>query len=147
MSKKVTIELTEKQYKNLLKLVYLGEWLSQSYAEEPSEDILDTVEAVYKLAKDSGAEKMVEFDKEIGKHFPTAKMEEEMLEYIDDYDDNIFWDELVDRMSEKDLINKFGEKKVGKMSFEDRIEEEAQFIEKYEDEFAENGIERLKIQE
>lgn len=147
MSKKVTIELSEEQYKNLLKLVYLGEWVSQSYAEEPSEKILDTIDVVYKHSKNTDAKNMVEFDKKIGRHFPTAKMEEEMLDYIDDYDDNVFWDELVDRMSEKDLIKKFGDKKVEKMSFEDRIEEEAPFIEKYENEFAENGIERLKISE
>jgi hypothetical protein len=145
MSKNITIELSEEQYKNLLKLVYLGEWVSQSYAEEPSEEILDTVENIYKLSKDTDAENSVEYDKEIGRHFPTAEFEEEMLDYIDDYDDNVFWDELVDRMSEKELLDKFGEEKVEKMSFEDRIEEESSFIEKYENEFAENGIERLKI--
>ena len=33
---KLKIELSQDQYKTLLKLVYLGEWVSQSYNEEPS---------------------------------------------------------------------------------------------------------------
>ncbi len=145
MSNKVKIELSEKQYKNLLKLVYLGEWVSQSYNEEPSEELADAVQAIYEASKGNKLENLIELDEKSKQYFPTAEMEENMLEYIDEYDDNVFWDELVDRMAERDFINELGEDTVGKMSFEDRIEKEDPFIEKYEDEFGKNGIDNLKL--
>ena len=143
---KIKIELSEEQYKNLLKLVYLGEWVSQSYNEKPSTAIEEVEQAVYTVSKGTKSENLLELDDKTKRYFPSIDMEEEMLETIDEYDDNVFWDELVDRLAERDLIKAHGEDKVVKMSFEDRIEEEDPIIEQYEEEFSKNGIDKLNLE-
>lgn len=142
---KVNIELSEKHYKTLLKLVYLGEWVSQSYNEEPSKEIEEVEQIVYGMSKGTKSENWIELDEKTKRYFPTVDMEEEMLENIDEYDDLVFWDELVDRLAERDLVEAHGEDKITKMSFEDRIEEEDPIVEAYEEEFSKNGIKKLKL--
>lgn len=142
---KVKIELSEKQYKTLLKLVYLGEWVSQSYNEEPSAIIEEVEQTVYSVSKGTKAENWIELDDKTKRYFPTVDMEEEMLESIDEYDDYVFWDELVDRLAERDLIKEHGEDKISKMSFEDRLEIEDPIIEQYEEEFSKSGITKLNL--
>ena len=139
---KIKFELSEEQYKTLLKMVYLGEWVCQSYNEEPSQAVEEVEQLIYKASEGTDQNKWLELDKKTKRFFPTVDMEGEMLEYIDEYDDNVFWDELVDRLAERDLINKHGEEKISKLSFEERIEEEDPIIEKYEEEFSKNGIEK-----
>ena len=144
---KIKIELSEEQYKELLKLVYLGEWVSQSYKEEPSKIVEEVEQVIYEASKGSESENLLELDKKADMYYPTQVMDEEMLDNINDYDDYVFWDELVERLAERDLINKVGEKQVEKMSFEDKEDEQFPFIEKYEDEFSENGIDKLKLEQ
>lgn len=142
---KVNIELSEEQYKTLVKMVYLGEWVSQSYNEEPTAEIEEIEQVIYSVAKGTNTENWLEQDEKTKRFYPTVDMEEEMLEAIDEYDDYVFWDELVDRLSERDLLKEHGEEKLEKMSFEDRIEKEDPIIEAYEEEFSKNGISNLNL--
>jgi hypothetical protein len=66
-------------------------------------------------------------------------------QYIDEYNSDVFWDELIHRLARRDLIREYGEENVINMSLEQLIEKEQQFIEKYDEEFAKNGIEYLEI--
>ena len=75
------IKLTKKQYKNLLKLVYLGNWMVNSIrsGNEGDERIkkYDEIEQyIFSFAKEAGLKKYIEFDKEFNQFFPTPEFEE-----------------------------------------------------------------------
>ncbi|APQ17460.1 hypothetical protein [Maribacter hydrothermalis] len=80
------IELTKKQYKTLLTIMYCGEWMLNSYKDNDddiSKETDDIEQIMYSFAKDSGLEKWIEYDSEMRKYFPTADMEDELHKFID----------------------------------------------------------------
>ena len=146
------IRFTKEQYENLIKLVYLGNWMinairSGAKGDEIIQKYEDIEQYIYSFAKDFGLEEHIEFDEEFNKFFPTRNFEENsgVDQYRDEYEDEFFWDELIDRFARRDFIKEYGRKVIEKMDFKERIEKEHPFIEKYAEEFQEHGIDRLKI--
>ena len=139
------ISLTKDQFQELLKLVYLGNWLANSIRSvddqiQASDDILDYVLSIAKKEKIEG---VVDFDKGLQKHYPTVEYEESLSDCIDEYDNVLFWEGLLLRLVERDLINKFGLEAVKQMTFDEIVEKERPFREKYQKEFEQNGIDSL----
>ena len=144
------IKFTKEQYENLLKLAYLGNWMINAIrTDDKIEKYDDIAHYIYSFAKDVGLEKYIEYDTEMNQFFPTMQFEEDtdIHQYIDDYEAENFWSELIDRLARRDLIKEYGEDAVRKMSFEVILEKEQPFIEKYEREFEEFGIERLEVKD
>jgi hypothetical protein len=146
------IKLTKEQYKNLLKLIYLGNWMvnairSGADGDEQIEKYNDIEQHIFSFAKDAGLEKYIEFDEKYNKFFPTIEFEEdpEIEKYRQDYDDEIFWQELADRLGTRDFIREYGEEVIEKMDQEERFIKLQEFIVKYEEEFEKNGIENLEV--
>jgi hypothetical protein len=139
--KKVNLELSSEQYKELIKLVYIGDWV----IDEPENIVLnDLVQVIFSKAKDAGQESLIEFDKEMNLYMPSQAFDDEVVEIVDDYEEECFWDHLIYRMSEKDLEAKLGDK-AEKLTNEERIDMIDPISEKYVKEFEENGIDNLEI--
>ena len=142
------INFTKKQYETLLKAVYMGNWLANSTSEETEENPFDALEEyVFSFAKDFDLEHYAVYVKENNTYYPSRQMEEdeEVNEYIDRYDDYIFWDELIFDLARRDMEKKYGEEAIKKMSEEECLLKEQPFAEKYEKEFAKNGLKNLTI--
>jgi hypothetical protein len=140
------IKLSTDQFEKLLDLVYLGNWVVNSYrADERLEEYDRTAEHVLSFAPSAGLKDRVDFDEFEGRYFPSRKLEEGLLGFLDDYDDFIFWNLLVERLAERDLIRKFGEKNVDRLEWNDYSESIEPFLKKYEHEIDENGLDRLEI--
>ena len=139
--KKVNLELSSEQYKELIKLVYIGDWV----IDEPENIVLnDLVQVVFSKAKDAGQESLIEFDKEMNLYTPSQAFDDEVVEIVDDYEEECFWDHLIYRMADKDLVAKMGDE-AEKLTNEERIDLIDPISEKYVKEFEENGIDNLII--
>ena len=146
---KVEIKLTNEQYKALMQLVYLGNWMANAIRiDDKIKEFEEMEQYIFSFAnaKEADLKKYVEYDKQLKKHFPTNFFEEEMHErYIDDYEDEFFWDELTYTLGKRDFFKKFQEEKIRNMSKEEIFIKIDEFNDKYEKEFEENGIEQLFI--
>lgn len=144
------INFTKKQFENLLKLVYLGNWMANAYR---TDDIIKKYEElenyVFSFAKEFGFAEYVDDElADEGKFFPTRVFEEtDVNELHDEYDDETFWDEILDRLTDRDFVRKYGIEAIKKMSSEERWEKMGEFEEKYAEEMEKYGIERLEIGE
>ena len=97
--KKVSLELSPEQYKELLKLVYVGDWV----IDETENIVLnDMVQTVFSKAEEAGLKGLVEFNKEQNLFVPSLQMDEEVIDLINDYDDECFWDTLIFGLAERD---------------------------------------------
>lgn len=100
----IKIEFTKAQYENLIKLLYLGNWMINAIRTDDIVKKYDDVEQhIYSFAKDVGLNQYIEFDSELNKFFPTTELEEdeEMEKYREEYDD-----EITDRLARRDFIRK-----------------------------------------
>ncbi|MBP1746381.1 MAG: hypothetical protein H6Q54_996 [Deltaproteobacteria bacterium] len=141
------IEFTQKQYEALLKIVYLGSWMASSTKEEPAKEYEKIEQYVLSFAKDFKMEKFVGFDKKLKSYYPSEEFEDatDVIEQIDAYDEYKVWETLVLSLSHRDIVKKYGEKKVEQMSEEEVLEKEYPLIQKYEEEFREHGFDNLYV--
>jgi hypothetical protein len=84
----MNIEITRDQYQTLLKLMYCGEWVLNSYKTTTDKVYKETDEFeqyIFSFAKGFKLEKWIEYDDSLKKYFPTAQMEDDLHKYIDKY--------------------------------------------------------------
>lgn len=143
------IGFTKEQFENLMKLVYLGNWMVNANRTDDTIKKYEELENyIFSFAKDFELEKYVDDeDAEKGKFFPTRVFEEEtdVDEIRDEYDDETFWTELPDRLGERDFFKKYPEKEAEKMTRDERFLKMQECIIKWEEELEENGIDRMEI--
>ena len=137
------INFTKKQYKHLLDVLYLGEWMANaSKVEEERVTAYDELlQYVCSFAKDFGYEDIVAYDKTLDGYYPTRQLEEELEPLIKENNEDVFWLELSGRLAKRDAV-----KQGGKLMDPDTwLKKVFQEEEKYEEEFEQNGIENLVI--
>jgi len=141
------IEFTQKQYEALLKIVYLGSWMASSTKEEPAKEYENIEQYILSFAKDFKVDKFVGFDKKLKSYYPSEEFEDatDVIEQIDAYDEYKVWETLVLSLAHRDIVKKYGEKKVEQMSEEEVLEKEYPLIQKYEEEFREHGFDNLFV--
>ena len=140
------LKLTKSQYETLLRLVYLGNAVANDYRSDDIDAETDDLESlIFSKAHDAGLGKYAEFDEGEGRTYPTQAAEEAWNPDLDDYRNDVFWDELEYRLADRDLAARYGEgyDKTMDMAEIERLENE--IVEKYYQEFAKNGVKNLMI--
>lgn len=101
----VKISFTNKEYARLLELAYLGHWIAASRKGEDAPAARryhDIFQKLLELATSLGCADLVK-ERE-GLLGPSAKLEEDehVREFIDEFENDTFWSELVTRLAEGD---------------------------------------------
>lgn len=149
--KKQTINLTRKQFQSLLKVVYLGNWMANAHRTDDMQKEYESIEDyIFSLAPQFGLEKYVDHDESDGdRYYPTNFFEEstDIHKLHEAYDEETFWDELADRLGERDFASKYSMEEIKKMSEEEWFEKLDECIDLYNEEFEKFGLERIRIKE
>ena len=147
MGDPVTITLSAEQYRRLLVLTFLGEWMVNAIRKEPDPASEDAASKVYSFAKGTPVEALTAFDENRGDWKPSEKLGTEAHPLIDEYDDKTFWEELTARLVERDLIARHGERVLRSMRPDQRTRAAKPMAKAYTREFEERGLDRLFVAE
>ncbi len=140
------IKFTKKQYASLLKLVYLGNSMANDHRpQDVNKEFVDVMNVMYSHADEFGCGSLIKKDEEDGKFYSTDKLEEEVDLIVDAYDEHCFWEELINRLADRDFIHTIGEAEAQKMDWIEFLEKKEPYMQKYADEFYARGIENLVI--
>ena len=145
------IELTTDEYRQLVDVLYLADWLLTAHkvGDDPRVELYhQLIQKLYAYTQEVGLSHLIEYAAEFDQYFPTRDFEAgtPIHEFIDEYDDETFWDELTRRLAERDLVAQLGGwEKVQKLSTEERIRKLGQLEEHYAAEFARHGLENLRL--
>ena len=143
------INYTKKEYRLLLDMVEMAEWVLNAHKTNPSDEIKKFSEIYQKIlsyAKDMGFENLIVYDKDLEGYFATAEYEEsEHMRYIEEFEDDVFWDALPNRLAVRDLVKQVGEKKYEEMEFVERATKLVELESVYYDELEEHGIDNLRF--
>jgi len=127
----MTIDLDNKQFNALLQMAYLGNLIINDKRKKRIEDFDKVEELLFSKAKDFGiGKKDVFFCDKCKKYHYTDKWEEFTLEYLDDYDQEEFAEQLLSVIVTKDIIKNNDEKKLKKMKPEELINLQTATLEK-----------------
>jgi len=144
------IDLTKEEYRNLLDMMSIAGFVLGSDLDQPKavlDAYSDLLQKIYSYASGVEGEHLVEFYPEQGMAAPSLEFEQTSpyLAIVDDYNDYIFWEELVSRLAEQDMIRDLGEAAVIDMPFNERIDREQEYATPYWDEFEKNGLSRVRL--
>lgn len=144
------INFTNKEYRLLLDMVEIAEWVLNSHRTDPSDDIKKYSEIYQKVlsyAKEMGFENLITYDKNLGGYYATFEYEEsEHMRYIEQFEDDVFWEALPNRLAMRDLVKQVGEKRYMEMEFEERATKLVELESIYYKELNENGIDNLRFE-
>ena len=143
----MNISLTPEQYKILLLTTYLGNWMVNAHRVETDKTFDALASHIYSYAESFGVVDLVELEPDNGLYYPTKGLEKLAAEDVDDYDNETFWAELIERLSERDLAAKHGQPAIEKMTIEERFTNLEEFEAHYDEEFEKHGVERLTIKD
>jgi len=134
----VNIELTEKEFRRLLDLVYIGNWiLNSTRGDDRFEDYDLLQEKCFALAGKNGLKALV--DQYMGHYFPSKAYEEGGIhEAIADYEDAVFFDILAEELARRDML----EENLN----QDDLTELTSRMNDYMDEFEKNGVDHLTVE-
>ena len=128
------LELTEKEFRRLLDMVYIGNWILNSCRDDDRfEDYDNLEEKLFSLCPEHGMRALVQRWR--GHSYPSRAYEEGGIhEAIADYEDAVFYDILAEELARRDL----GEDCDDLAALTARMDE-------YMDEFEANGVENLTL--
>ncbi len=134
----MNIELTDKEFRRLLDLIYIGNWiLNSTRGEDRFEDYDLLQEKFFAMCSKNGMRPLVETY--MGHYFPSKAYEEGGIhEAIADYEDAVFFDILAEELARRDMLEE-------NLSQDDLGELTAR-MDDYMDEFERNGIDNLSIE-
>ena len=134
----MNIELTEKEFRRLLDLVYVGNWvLNSARGNDRFADYDLLQEKLFALCAEHDMNALI--TRWYGHVFPSQAYENGGIhEAIADYEDAVFFDILAEELARRDLEN--GE------TLPETDPELIERINKYFDEFEKNGIDNLVIE-
>ena len=132
------IELTDKEFRRLLDMVYIGNWILNSCRDNDRfEDYDDLEEKLFSLCPERGLPALSQRWR--GHTYPSRAFEEGGIhEAIADYEDAVFYDILAEELARRDMDSE-------QVSQEDTEELNAR-MEEYFEEFEKNGIENVKVE-
>ncbi len=135
----MNIELTDKEFRRLLDLIYIGNWvLNSARGEDRFEDYDLLQEKFFAMAGKNGMRALVE--SYMGHYFPSKAYEEGGIhEAIADYEDAVFFDILAEELARRDML----EENLN----ENELTELSARMGDYLDEFERSGIDNLRIDE
>ena len=140
------ITLSQDQYEKLLHLVFLGNWLVNSYRGNERLETYDKLaEDVMSFAPAAGLKDRVEFDEFEGRYYPSRKLDEEMRKFWEEYDEDVFWNMLIDGLAERDYRRQHGEDDLEGMDLDEYDKKLEPYLKKYEKEINDHGLDRLEV--
>jgi len=144
------INFTKKEYRVLLDMITISDWVINAHDEGEHDDSEHSKlrEKLLSLYKEFDAEDLVEYAPELGLHFEQRKLEERMFaNFIDPYESECFWNELITRLSERDAIESVGADKFRTLEPIERIELVSEYQSRYEKEFEKHGVDNLFLKD
>lgn len=146
----MNVSLTQREYRLLLDLLLTADWVIHGHRrEEPpaAEPYRMLTQKFLSIAGEFGLDHLVEIDRERNEYRPTERFEHETGAWglLDEYDDLVFWEELIVRLAERDISLMPGKGDIEGMSGEEYDRLAQPLEEKYAGEFFEHGLERLKL--
>ena len=132
-------------------ILSIADWVLNAYrvGDDPeTEEYRKLEQKFYSYAKDMGFDNLVKYDPRLKRHFPTKEHEEtsKYRDFIDEFENETFWDELLHRLVERDLIRQEGGlENVLNMDIKERFEKEEPLEKMYATEFETNGLDNIKI--
>lgn len=139
------INFTKKEYRLLITMIEIADWVMNSFHAQERTDTKEHRVLRNKIldhADEMGMKGC--YQKNDDTYYETAEYEEnsKQPEFIEEYDEESFWDQLVTRLSERDYVQKYGDEEV---DFETKIRRLTEIENRYAEEVNNFGLSNIVV--
>ncbi|MFB6355352.1 MAG: hypothetical protein ABEJ65_02420 [bacterium] len=139
------IELSEQQYETLLLMIEAGNWLINVTRKDRIEKFDNLQSELFSHAEDVDLEELVHYAEDEDRYFPADELTQRIMDFVNEYENDSFWDTLVSRLAERDIQQQYDQETLDDMNTREWVKTLHEHEEKYWEEFEEHGVERLVI--
>lgn len=137
----MNLELTKEQFKSLLELVFMGNWVANALRTEDLIDKYDDLQReLFSKTPEFGVGEWVE---------PNGNLTDDFLDrvfpLIDEFTGMSFWEELVEMLARGDVMKRHNAKTWDSIPGERKFEELEEFKSKYLSIFEKQGLDALSL--
>ncbi len=147
----MSIDFTDREYRLLVHMLLLAEWvLFADNNDDPGlDEYRDLLHKLIAKADQHGLRGTFEYNREHARYVPSADFEENegYMNLLDRFIDNSFWEELLARITERDLMRQLGEEAYQNLAPEQRSEMLKGLEEYYYQEFRNHGIDNFQLRQ
>lgn len=152
VSEIVKIDLTANEYRLLLDFAFMADWMINAHHVDGRNDVEEydmLLQKLYSYAAEAGFPELVGADRATNEYFPTRHFEDvtRATEFVEEYDDDTFWDSLISRLAERDVYEQIEVDRRDSMNIEEYWERSEPIEEAYYQEFRRHALGRLRLVE
>ena len=139
------INFTKKEYQLLVTMIEIADWVMNAFHPNDRVDTKDHRSLRNKILAHADEMGMKGCYKKDGNtYYETVEYEEnsEHFNFIDEYDDELFWKQLVTRLAERDYVQQYGDEE---MDFETRTLRVVEIEKRYADEIIKFGLSNIVV--
>ena len=137
MEETFSLELTASQWKKLVAATYITGWITTAHLEDDDEGPFNDLEqSILQQTVRHGFTDLAGVDESTSRYGFTGLASEEFDQFVDEYDDLAFWEELATRLAERDVT-------LMRLSPDEKADKIMQIAEKYDTEFERSGLKNL----
>lgn len=127
----------------------MGNWVANAYRTENMQKDYEGIEDyIFSLAPKFGLDEYVDHEESDGnRYYPTNFFEEktDVHNLHEAYDQETFWDELAERLGERDFLERYSKEEIQKMDKDERFTKLYECIDAINEELNEYGLDRIRI--
>jgi hypothetical protein len=139
---------TPREYSRILELAWLGLWVAGARPEDPDstpERYREAGQKLFALAASFGCADLVKADADAILHAAAKITGGAAREKLDQFIDDTFWAELVQRLAERDLKAELGSTKLGDELNEEETARLMEMEDNYWREFEQRGVDHVVL--
>ena len=146
-------EFTKKEYRSLVDVLTLSGMILDAYGrgeDSSRKGYFELEQKIYSYFEDSGSRDLIMRDPSTGQYVRkwSKDRSETIVKILDQYVDSSFWEELIIRMAERDMLAdlEFQGKDQSKLTLEERETLLREYGDRYDKEFRSNGLKSIMSQ-
>ena len=146
-------EFTEKEYRSLVDVLTLSGMILDAYGrgeDSSRKGYFELEQKIYSYFEDVGSRDLITRDPSTGQYVRkwSSDRSETIVKILDEYVDASFWEELIIRMAERDMLAdlEFQGKDQSKLTLEERETLLREYGDRYDKEFRSNGLKSIMSQ-
>ena len=146
-------EFTEKEYRKLVDVLTLSGMIFDAYGrgeDKSRKGYFELEQKIYSYFEDVGSRDLIMRDPSTGQYVRkwSSDRSETIVKILDEYVDACFWEELIIRMAERDMLAdlEFQGQDQSKLTLEERETLLREYGDRYDKEFRSNGLKSIMSQ-
>lgn len=140
--------VTKQEYLELIKILFLGDWMCSAYKISPERNtVFESLKSTFfSRYKEMGAEQYIAHNEQYDDYFETEALGSELYStVVTDYNNHMFWEELINRLAEHEMVKCFGQEKFKSMIDNGQFDELDECKQQLTELFSRKGLDCIQI--